>query len=86
MSVALNSTRVNVTIPKKLKEFIADCVATGEYATPSDYVRTLIRSDRQRKIDNLNNLLQEGLDSGISNKSPKEIFASARREIATIGK
>ena len=77
----MSSSRINVTIPEKLKIFIQDRVNTGEFSTPSDYVRTLIRADQQRQIARVNRLVQEGLDSGISNHSPEEIFSSALVEI-----
>lgn len=77
----LSSARVNVTIPEKLKIFIQDRVNTGEYSTPSDYVRTLIREDQRRIIERVNSLIQEGLNSGISKHSPAEIFAAARADI-----
>jgi len=84
MGKIMSSARVNVTIPEKLKTFIHDRVSTGEFATPSDYVRTLIRDDHRRTVERVNNLIQEGIDSGISKRSPAEMFAAARAEIDEI--
>ncbi len=53
---------LNISMPDKLREFIECRVKTGEYQSASDYLRDLIRHDKE-KIDIL---LSEGLDSGES--------------------
>lgn len=56
---------MNVSLPEGLKEYVRDRVSAGDYATPSDFVRALIRADkaRQQKLK-LERLLLEGLESG----------------------
>ena len=39
-------TRVLKTAPKALKEHIEKGVAEGEFTSPSDYVRSLVRAER----------------------------------------
>jgi antitoxin ParD1/3/4 len=52
----------NVSMPDELRAFIESRVSTGEYQSASDYLRDLIRHDRE-KIDHL---LLEGVNSGDS--------------------
>lgn len=47
----------------------------------SDHVRDLIRRDQERagKIAQLQRLIDEGLESGVSDRTMKDIRAEARR-------
>jgi antitoxin ParD1/3/4 len=62
---------MNVSLPDALKAVVEERVASGEYASASDYVRDLIRKDEaaKRKWAEYHRLVQEGLDSGVSEKS-----------------
>lgn len=57
---------MNVSLPDAMKEWVEARAASGEYANASDYVRDLIRHDRERRqaIDEINAEIQKGLDSG----------------------
>jgi len=57
---------MNVSLPDPLKEWVEAQAATGRYANASDYVRDLIRRDQDRanKIDALQRLITEGMESG----------------------
>jgi antitoxin ParD1/3/4 len=46
-------TSLNISLPEALKEFIEGQVATGDWGTPSEYVRELIRQDKERRLGNL---------------------------------
>ena len=50
---SMSTTSIHVTLPKALKEHIEKRVAEGEFTSPSDYVRSLIRAERvyQEKRD-----------------------------------
>lgn len=55
---------MNVSLPEGLKEYVKDRVSAGDYATPSDFVRALIRADKARQQElNLEKLLLEGLEA-----------------------
>jgi len=41
-------TSMNVSLPEALKRFVEQQTEFGDYSTPSEYVRELIREDRQR--------------------------------------
>jgi len=50
-------TSLNISLPETLKEYIEGQVASGDWGTPSEYVRELIRRDKERRLWSL----QEGL-------------------------
>lgn len=78
---------MNVSLPQALKSVVDDRVASGEYASASDYVRDLIRkdADAKRKWAEFDRLIQEGLDSPISDKTFEEIFDEAHAEAVRRG-
>jgi antitoxin ParD1/3/4 len=46
-------TSLNISLPEALKEYVEGQVASGDWGTPSEYVRELIRQDKQRRFANL---------------------------------
>ena len=46
-------TSLNISLPETLKEYIEGQVASGDWGTPSEYVRELIRRDKERRLGNL---------------------------------
>lgn len=71
---------MNVSLPDKMKEWVEDQTETGRYGNASDYIRDLIRRDqeRQAKIAHMQKLVDEAIDSGVSEKSFEEIRQEAR--------
>ncbi|MBL8599725.1 MAG: type II toxin-antitoxin system ParD family antitoxin [Devosia sp.] len=69
---------MNISLPDEMKEWVEEQAKGGRYGNSSDYVRDLIRRD-QEAIAELQALVDEGLNSGISDKSLDEIFADAKR-------
>ena len=56
---------LNISLPKTLREYIEAQVRKGDYSTPSEYLRSLIREDQKRKaVGRIEALLIEGLASG----------------------
>ena len=71
---------MNISLTEELKNFVEARVNDpGLYAGNSDYVRDLIRQDRERqeKLVRMQELVTAGLDSGISDKTVDEIFEEA---------
>lgn len=55
---------MNISLPDSLKSF-AQKRATSDYSNPSDYIRALIRADKQKyQEEQLEQVLLEGLASG----------------------
>jgi antitoxin ParD1/3/4 len=46
-------TSLNVSPPEALKNYVEGQVASGDWGTPSEYVRELIRQDKDRRVGNL---------------------------------
>jgi len=74
---------MNVSLPDAMKDWVESQTRTGRYGNASDYVRDLIRRDQERadKIAAMQQFIDEGLASGISEHSMDEILAIARRRV-----
>ena len=46
-------TSLNISLPEALKDYVEGQVASGDWGTPSEYVRDLIREDKERRMGNL---------------------------------
>jgi len=61
----LHVSSINFSVPDDLRESVDERVAREGFSTPSDYMRHLIREDRERAAEEqLEALLLEGLVSG----------------------
>jgi antitoxin ParD1/3/4 len=58
---------MNISLPDSLKDFVKEQASHSDYSNPSDYIRALIRADKQRAAEEkLEQALLEGLSSGPS--------------------
>lgn len=64
-------TSLNISLPEALKAYVESQVASGDWGTPSEYVRELIRQDKQRRLANLEQALLA------ATKGPKLAFSLA---------
>ena len=71
----------SITITDRQEQWIRAQVASGDYGSDSEYFRTLIRRDQERNATfrALEEAIREGVDSGISDKTVKEIWAEAEQ-------
>lgn len=71
-------------VGRAMKEWVEAQSKTGRYSNASDYVRDLIRRDQERgeKIAAMQRLVDEGLQSGIGDRSPEALFAEAEARSA----
>jgi antitoxin ParD1/3/4 len=46
-------TSLNISLPEALKAYVEGQVASGDWGTPSEYIRELIRQDKERRLGNL---------------------------------
>lgn len=70
---------MNVSLPDQMKDWVEAQTETGRYANASDYVRDLIRRDQERndKIAAMQRFVDDGLKSGIGNRSTGALFTEA---------
>jgi antitoxin ParD1/3/4 len=46
-------TSLNISLPEALKTYVEGQVASGDWGTPSEYIRELIRQDKERRLASL---------------------------------
>lgn len=75
--------QMNISIPEALKSWAEARVAEGSYGSTSDYIRDLVRRDRDyaEKLKVLQAAIDEGFASGISERSVEDIIADNRKRI-----
>ncbi len=78
---------MTVSLPDAMKDWVEGRAATGRYSNASDYVRDLIRRDQERadKLTALQQLIQEGEESGASDLSAADILDRARGRLGGRG-
>ena len=77
---------VNVSLSESLKDWVEAQAESGRYSSVSEYVRSLIHRDQERSngLAQVQALITEGFDSGISTSSLDDVLAEARaRTLAT---
>jgi antitoxin ParD1/3/4 len=72
---------MNVSLPERMKEWVESQAKGGRYGNASDYIRDLIRRDQDRQdiIAEVQRLITEGIESGVSTRTPDELLREARR-------
>jgi antitoxin ParD1/3/4 len=63
-----------------MRAYVETQVATGYFANSSDFIRHLIRFDREEGRGRLRELIAEGERSGVSDLSFDEIIQQAREQ------
>lgn len=72
-------TTMNISLPDALKSFVDQRVTSAGYGTSSEYVRELIRRDKDRV--QLRNILLEGAESPIVGVADDAYFESLKAEL-----
>ena len=75
-----STQQLTVDLPSECTAYIGQLVAGGSYASPSDYVCDLVRTDQQAR-ERLDALLLEGLNSGPPVAATKEYWAEQKRKL-----
>jgi antitoxin ParD1/3/4 len=73
---------INISLPEEMRVYVEEQVASGGYSTTSEYIRQLIRQDRQQKAEKqLEKLLLEGLNSGEATPMTAEDWTEIRQAV-----
>lgn len=74
--------RKSITFAEKQDEWLKLVVQLGYYKDESDYVRDLVRRDEEKNRSFLitRAAIQEGVDSGVSDRTLDDIWKQAERE------
>lgn len=75
-------TKVLLSLPDPLGARAERQAANNNFDSIGDYVESLLRKEQreQESLTELDRLIQEGEDSGISDRSAEDILAEARQE------
>lgn len=82
---------MTISLPDPLKDWVEKHVAETDYASASDYLRDLIRRDRESRaipeltIEDLRQIVEEARASGDGGKPLKAIIAEGDRIVASRG-
>ena len=77
---------MNISLPDPLRDWVQEQIQDGNYSSSSDYVRDLIRRDRESRQQQtiLQEAITSGLKSGISQRSMEDILEEAKAKLATL--
>jgi len=64
---------LNVSLPDPLKAYVEDRVASGDFGTPSEFVRSLIRQDKEQRRARIEETLLDALKTREIAVSPEEL-------------
>ncbi len=80
--------RKTITIPNAMEEWVKAQISSGRYGNDSEYFRDLIRRDQDRRSAEreLRALIDEGLNSGISDKNVEDIRQDVLERLKENGK
>jgi antitoxin ParD1/3/4 len=74
---------LTITLPESLKAFVDDRVAAGESESPDAFIQGLIREAQKRRArERVDDLIQEGLDSGPATPMTADDWSELRRRVA----
>ena len=75
------TVRKTITLTDKQDEWVKAQIVNGDYTNDSEYFRDLVRRDQEQhaKFRALKRAIQEGLDSGVSERTVGAIWEEAER-------
>lgn len=78
----MSTETMNIALPEEMKSFVSTEVKEGGYNSASEYVRALIREQKQRKEQQkLEQLLLDGLKSGKPGEMSKKDWDAIRQHV-----
>lgn len=80
--------RKTITIPDAMDGWIKAQIENGRYGNDSEYFRDLIRRDQDRRMaeKELFSLIQEGINSGVSDHTVHDIMERVESKLKKNGK
>ena len=77
----MGATRKSITLSEQQDAWVKARIESGDYTNDSEYIRDLIRRDQEQnaKFLALKAAIQDGLNSGISDRSVADIWAEAEQ-------
>jgi antitoxin ParD1/3/4 len=66
-------TSLNISLPDPLKAYVEERVSTGDFGTPSEFIRNLIRQDKEQHRSRLETELLDALQTKELVIAPEEL-------------
>lgn len=84
----MGTVRKTITLTDLQDRWIKAQISAGHYTTDSEYIRDLIRHDQQRQVElqTLGAAVQEGLDSGPSDRTIPSIMEEVEARLRSDGR
>lgn len=84
----MTTVRKTITLTSQQDQWVKAQIAAGRFTNDSEYIRDLIRRDRERdaSFHVLRAAIQEGLDSGMSNRTVRQIAEEAEARLRRDGR
>ena len=84
----MGTVRKTITLTDLQDRWIKTQIAAGRFTNDSEYIRDLIRRDQERsaEFDALRTAVQEGLDSGPSEKTVPSIMKEVEARLRNDGR
>ncbi len=84
----MGTVRKTITLTDKQDAWIKAQIAKGDFTNDSEYIRDLIRREQERnaKFQALQQAIQEGLDSGVSDRTVPDIMEEVETRLKADGR
>ena len=84
----MRTVRKTVTLTDQQNRWIKVRTAAGDFTSDSEYIRELIRRDQEEsiKLQALKSAIQEGLDSGVSDKTVPQVMEEVEARLRADGR
>ena len=84
----MGTVRKTVTLTDQQERWIKVRTADGDFTSDSEYIRELIRRDQEEsiKLQALKSAIQEGLESGVSDKTVPQIMEEVEARLRADGR
>ena len=75
----------SITVTDRQERWVRAQISSGEYGNDSEYFRDLIRRDQEQNAHfrALKDAIQQGWESGVSDKTVREIWAEAEQRYSS---
>ena len=83
----MGTTRKTITVTEQQDQWIKAQIKRGGFTNDSEYIRDLIRRDQDSaKFQSLKEAIQEGLDSGASDRTVSQIMEGVETRLRANGR
>ncbi len=80
--------KISISMTDNMESYVHEQVQAGDFNNVSEYFRDLVRRDQENKdkFVALKKMIQDGFDSGISPRTPREIMDDVKAKLRADGR